>query len=248
MLLHLWVLKSSWTTPLSKAPSAPVDLGPFYCVWDLWCDRERPTALCWGLPGRGSCVCAHVHPYSSWEHWERAAGFYPLWSLSMRWGSSPGCCAALQAEPQGFWGAPAHTKHRAVCDNRKRTVDQFCQVRPSSCAQIGKMLLIWGSWCPDEALRTPYKLHPQSSPLLCWNCWGEDLEESWGSWKCWRAVWHSEKLSSSPHSLSMLSWCGNYTLHVTSTRLLHPTALLVESLSVLLSGKKEKVTALFHLP
>lgn len=103
-------------------------------VWDTLCDRERPPALCWGYPGWGSCVCTHVHPFSSWEHWEWCGGFNLLWSLRMKWGTSPGCCAALQAEPQPFW-APAQTKHRAVYDNRKRTVDLVCQVRPSSWAQ-----------------------------------------------------------------------------------------------------------------
>lgn len=148
--LNLWVLNSSWTSPLSKAPSGLVDLGPFYCVWDLLCDRERPPALCWGHPGCGSCVCAHVHPCSSCEHWE-LRGVYLLGFLSMRRGSSPGGATARL----WVWGAPAQTKHRAVCDNRKRTATSSARLSHLPVHRLGKMLLVWGSWCPDEALCTP---------------------------------------------------------------------------------------------
>lgn len=230
--------------PIVQSPWALVDLGPFCCV--VW-QGEAP-ALCGALRAVGVCPWAPMQL---------------LRALGMGWGLSPAvvppcetrlssrllCCSPGRATaPLWVWGAPAQTKHRAVCDNWKRTLGQFCQARPCSCAQTGDKacdLGFLGSWwsivCSLETAST------QPSPLLCWNYWGEDLEESWGSWKCWRAVWHSEKLCSSPDSLSMLPWCGNYRLHVTSTWLLHPTALLAVCLSVLLSGKK-KVTALFHLP
>lgn len=158
MQLNLWVLKSSWTSPLSKAPSALVDFGPFYCV--VW-QRGASCPLLGHTGAVGVCTCAPL--CSSWEHWEWGGGFHLLWSLTMRQGSSPGCCAALQAEPQPFCGceAPAQTKHMAVCNHRKRTLDQFCQVRPSSCAQtveeachVGFLVSWWSIVCSLETAST----------------------------------------------------------------------------------------------
>lgn len=157
MLLNFWVLKSSWTTIVQSLLSTGGPWTILLCLRSL-CDRERPPALCWGHPA--NCVCAHVHPCSSWGHWEWCGGFNLLWSLRMKRGSSPGCCAALQAEPQPFW-APAHTKHRAVYDNRKRTVHLLCQVRPSSRAQtrerasdLGFLVSWWSIVHPLETAST----------------------------------------------------------------------------------------------
>lgn len=155
MQLILWVLKSSWTSPLSKAPSAQVDLGPFYCV--VW-QRGASCPLLGHTGAVGVCTCA------------------PLRALGMGWGFSSAvvahyetrlfsrllCCSSGRATALLWvWGAPAQTKHMAVCDHRKRTLDQFCQVRPYSCAQtverachLGFLVFWWSIVCSLETAST----------------------------------------------------------------------------------------------
>lgn len=104
-------------------------------------------------PGWRSCVCAHVHPCSSWEHWEWAGGLIccgvSVWNealpqaavlLSRQSHSPSGLLPRLSiglfvSIEKGQWTSSARLGHLSV-------------LRP------GKMLLIWGSWCPDEALCT----------------------------------------------------------------------------------------------
>lgn len=136
-----------------QSPSAP--------RWTLdhsivLCGREGHPALCWGT--QGQLVCAHGHPRSSWEHGERAGGFHRLRSFATRQGSPPGCCAALQAEPQPFCGSEVllprlSTGLFVIIEKGHWTSSAGLGHLPVH--RLGTRLVIWGSWCPDEALCAP---------------------------------------------------------------------------------------------
>lgn len=159
MQLNLWVLKSSWTSK-SIIQSPLSTSGPWTIL--LCCVTERGLLPFAGAHRGSWCVhmCTPVAPESTGN----GVGVFiccgpSLWdkALLQLLCCSPGRATALL----WVWGAPAQTKNMAVCDHRKRTLDQFCQVRPSSCAQtverachLGFLVSWWSIVCSLETAST----------------------------------------------------------------------------------------------